>query len=282
MKRLRPDDFRRGAFTLIELLIVVAIIAVLSAMLLPALQQAKDAARSATCVNNLRTLHLTALLYADDHGDLLPDGYNPSAGSVRYRYWPAYLRHYLPGVKGSIEEFSLENFGLNPVWMTYEIRHHASTVSVLRDRGSPINNSPFHCPATSGPWANTNWRGTSGGGSVWVDYGLNTYAAGAPNWDISNPDLAKKRRSELKNPFKLLMFTDAYYDGLTLWDGGHGDVSPRHGGKERRANVVFFDGHVESCRWRGNVVNNTNAAQEITWISSASGGGGRFKACIRP
>lgn len=280
--RLAPRSAGRMGFTLIELLVVVAIIAVLAAMLLPSLRNAREAAHSVTCVNNLRTLHVTANLYADDHDDYFPDGYRPSVASARYRYWPAYLRHYLPGVNGTLAEFSLDDFSRNPLWMAYEIRHHASTIAVLRDRSRSIGNSPFHCPSTTGPWANTNSRGVAGGGSVWADYGLNTYAVGAPTWDPGNSALAKKRRADLKNPHKLLMFADSFYDGLTLWDGGHGDVSPRHTGRERRANVVLFDGHVESCRWRGNVINNTTTEQEISWITTASGGCGRFKACVRP
>jgi prepilin-type N-terminal cleavage/methylation domain-containing protein/prepilin-type processing-associated H-X9-DG protein len=60
------------AFTLIELLVVVGIIAILMAMLLPALSRAKDQAHRITCVNNLRQLDTCALMYADDNEDQLP------------------------------------------------------------------------------------------------------------------------------------------------------------------------------------------------------------------
>jgi len=55
------------AFTLIELLVVIAIIAILAAILFPVFAKARDKARQATCMSNLKQLALAWLMYADSH-----------------------------------------------------------------------------------------------------------------------------------------------------------------------------------------------------------------------
>jgi prepilin-type N-terminal cleavage/methylation domain-containing protein/prepilin-type processing-associated H-X9-DG protein len=86
------------AFTLIELLTVIAIIGILAAILIPVVGSVRESARSSACISNLRQIGLTLFLYSDDHNETLPA---PNGGNGLF--WSLALNDYLgttPGPRG--------------------------------------------------------------------------------------------------------------------------------------------------------------------------------------
>jgi len=76
---------RRSGFTLIELLVVIAIIAILAALLLPALGKAKERAKRASCMSNIKQVGLALTMYANDSNDRLPISFPTGTGNGS---WP--------------------------------------------------------------------------------------------------------------------------------------------------------------------------------------------------
>ena len=82
----------KKAFTLVELLVVIAIIALLMALLLPALERAREQGKRAMCLNNLRQLMIAWNVYADDNDDRIITGNTSTGGhnpdGTCWVYWP--------------------------------------------------------------------------------------------------------------------------------------------------------------------------------------------------
>ncbi len=108
---IRPSHSRRRGFTLVELLVVIAIIGVLVALLLPAIQAAREAARRSQCTNNIKQIGLAALNYEGTNRHL-PPGAKMLEGSA----WSIYLLPYLEETKTLALAKISESNALNSQW----------------------------------------------------------------------------------------------------------------------------------------------------------------------
>ncbi len=153
-------------FTLIELLVVIAIIAVLVALLLPAVQQARAAARRTQCKNNLKQLGLALHNYADTHR-MFPAGHLDTGTTGKaYRHQFSWMTYLLPYI-------DQEN-----VYQLIDFRKIGPSNSQPNPNGSVPNNPAFEpagkvdvavfiCPSdptgrVDSKWAPTNYLGNQG------------------------------------------------------------------------------------------------------------------------
>ncbi|HWL09793.1 MAG TPA: DUF1559 domain-containing protein [Planctomicrobium sp.] len=157
---------QRTAFTLIELLVVIAIIAILVSLLLPAVQQAREAARRSTCRNNLKQIGLALHNYLDRTKGVFPKGVNITTGRTCccvYTDDGGYghtLHSMLLPYLDQTAVYNLINFSL-PI-------AHADNMMA---RTSKI--ASFLCPSALIPQkVNNNWPGHYPGAGSTHSYGL--------------------------------------------------------------------------------------------------------------
>jgi prepilin-type N-terminal cleavage/methylation domain-containing protein/prepilin-type processing-associated H-X9-DG protein len=95
---------RRTGFTLIELLVVIAIIAILAAILFPVFAQAREKARSASCLSNQKQIGLGIMMYVQDYDETYPMAYyyiNGANSANGYVQWTGLVNPYVKQLKGN-------------------------------------------------------------------------------------------------------------------------------------------------------------------------------------
>jgi prepilin-type N-terminal cleavage/methylation domain-containing protein/prepilin-type processing-associated H-X9-DG protein len=201
----------RKGFTLIELLVVIAIIAILAAILFPVFAKAREKARQASCLSNMKQLSLGMLQYVQDYDErfmIYASGYVSTTYGVN------------PPVPGELDFKWIPGYGYYSSWSD-KIYPYVKNVQVYR------------CPSTSTAV------------SMGVDYGLpyNGFRSGTPNVLVAtfttNPALGTFTR-----PAETMMLGERYAGNPEyLLNGAYYNGTNRH---NEGMNIAFVDGH---CKW---------------------------------
>jgi len=228
-KRARSNSTARRGFTLVELLVVIAVIGILVALLLPAVQSARASARRAQCANNLKQNTLAVQLYHDALL-VLP---------------PAYLDN-TANPSTQITWFGVVNYSTNQVNPTFGL------IAPYVENNKAI----YHCPDKGTELAYL-YNGDSGG----YGYNLNLGYVDYSNWP-NPPRQVVKRYRDFPSTGRTIVFSDAGCIQLP-WSGnpvlmatenfylaGPDDAFAEPGTHFRHAgdvaNVSFLDGHIEA------------------------------------
>jgi prepilin-type N-terminal cleavage/methylation domain-containing protein/prepilin-type processing-associated H-X9-DG protein len=183
---MRRSPKTRGGFTLVELLVVIAIIGILVAMLLPAVQSAREAARRTQCRNNLKQLALAVLNYEAANGAFPPSATWPASASIHQANNPTLGYSWVVAILPQLEQqnvYDKINFA-QPMQHADNLLARSTKLQVMMCPTDSYNRQPFNGTSNSmtnqmgDNWARGNYGGNGGLAYHAWDFGSANTACG--------------------------------------------------------------------------------------------------------
>jgi len=256
------------AFTLIELLIVIAIIGILAGLLFPAITAAVENAQSLECRNNLKQIAQAVLRYASENGGVIVPAYDEEAEL----YWANILvmRGYVKATNLVANEDPLENRSILLCPSTLPVENTTATVpeSPFADeaQGWVGLGNDTHKVACSYYW--------NGCTDDTLDDWRQFPSLRIPRKDMNGNLVTNKRQylhylTEIQQRTTFVMAMDGIFMDAQKPEN-RSRIAARHRGKygkRSRTNVVFYDGHAEEYEWTLNYEDDPPWKEDPLWTA---------------
>jgi prepilin-type processing-associated H-X9-DG protein/prepilin-type N-terminal cleavage/methylation domain-containing protein len=245
---------RRTAFTLVELLVVIGIIALLISILLPALNKAREASQVAKCLSNMRQLGMAAASYtAENKGYLVPaDVSDPTLASEPYgRVWSDTWATILVGLKYLNYPSKIDPVNPPPEDNVFHCPSGLLEQSSITAISNNLPSSRTDAQGAMGYLNQASSRGVVPGLRVYTWYGINA-VANSSSPDVHEPcrrvtgTIGFVKMSQIRKSSEMVFLFDGIL-GLNIQRTNANRLNARHN-KRTATNILFFDGHAETFR----------------------------------